>query len=303
MSFSVRAPASSANLGPGFDCLGLALDRWLTVDVTIEDAPGIRDAGSPDLLGGSNLVIDAMRIAADRFALRLPGCMVRVTSEIPVARGLGSSAAAIVAGLKAACAAAEQSIADPELVDLAGAIEGHADNASAAVLGGVTVSIYTPAGYLAEVLARSLPWIPVAFVPDSHSLTHEARGLLPGAVPMPDAVTNVGRAAMLAYALQHGRSDLLREAMIDRLHQPYRARIFPHLEPAMSAALAAGAAGACLSGAGPTVLAFTDPAIADAVGLAMEAAARGTGIAGRAVLLSVPERGCHIVGATGERRV
>jgi homoserine kinase len=295
MSFSVLAPASSANLGPGFDCLGLALDRWLRVDVKRDGSDGIRDAGSPDLLGGSNLVIDAMRIAADRFGFELPGCAVCVTSDIPVARGLGSSAAAIVAGLKAACVAAEHPIDDLALVDLAGAIEGHADNASAAVLGGVTLSIYSPSGYIAEVLARQLPWTPIAFIPESHSLTHEARGLLPGTIPMPDAVSNIGRVAMLAYALQHGRSDLLREAMTDRLHQPYRARIFPHLDPTMSAALAAGAVGSCLSGAGPTVLAFTEPCQAARIAGTMVEAARAAGVDGEAVVLSVPERGCYVL--------
>ena len=294
-AFSARVPGSSANLGPGFDCLGVALDLWLEVGITPRRDDVVQDAGSPDLLGGSNLVIEAMRNVAERLGFALPGCDVRVTSAIPVARGLGSSAAAIVAGMAAACALADHELPDATLVQLAGDVEGHADNVSASVYGGATVSIHTSDGYLSEVLARRLPWTPVTFIPDAPALTYEARGLLPARVPMSDAAANVGRAAMLAFALREGRGDLLREAMSDRLHQPYRARIFPHLEPAIAAALDAGAVGAALSGAGPTILAFAAPELARSVCAAMVAAAAGASVAGASMALAVAEHGCHII--------
>jgi homoserine kinase len=292
---SVFAPASSANLGPGFDCLALALDRWLRVDIEHTVGDGIVDAGSPALLGGSNLVIDAMHETARRLNLRLPGCAIRVTSDIPVARGLGSSAAAIVAGIRAAGALNGVDITDAVAVDIGGQMEGHADNVSAAVLGGATISILAAAGYRAELLARGLPWAPVVLIPEAPAFTHEAREVVPAAIPVADAVSNVGRAVMLALAFGSGRRELVREAMIDRIHQPYRASIFPHLEPTIAAALEAGAAGACLSGAGPSILALAEPERAAAVAAAMSAAATRLGIAGVAEVLRLPERGSYVV--------
>jgi homoserine kinase len=293
-SCSVFAPASSANLGPGFDCLAVALDRWLRVDLYPAEHGDVREVDGPDLLGGTNLVVVAMQITAERLGLRLPGCDLRVSSDIPVARGLGSSAAAIVAGIRAAGAIAGVHIADVTVVDIGGALEGHADNVAAAVLGGVTVAMHTDQGYIAEVLEASLPWVAVIFVPDSPSLTTEARGVLPSAIPMADAAANVGRGVLLAHALRERRPDLLREAMRDRMHQPYRATIFPHLDSAIEAALQAGAAGASLSGAGPTIFAFATTERAGAVADAMADAADEAGVPGAAHVLEVVTRGCHV---------
>lgn len=295
MSFRVSAPASSANLGPGFDSLAIALDLWLHVEVERCSGKTIHDLGGQDLHGGENLVIEAMRFTAEQRGWTLPGCGVRVSSGIPVARGLGSSAAAIVAGIRAAAVLAGQAdLDDREVVAIGGAMEGHADNVSASALGGVTVAVATEESYLAEVLASRLPWAPVLFIPDAVALTKEARGILPDLVPLSDAAANVGRSALLALALQTGRDELLREAMLDALHQPYRSAIFPHLQPAIAAAAAAGAFGASLSGAGPTVLALASPADARAVGEAMAAAAAYVGVAGRAMELGIPAGGCVV---------
>jgi homoserine kinase len=275
--------------------MALALDRWLRVDVQVCGGGDIHDSGSPDLLGGGNLVIDAMRLAERRLGLCLPGCEVRVCSDIPVARGLGSSAAAIVAGIQAACVIAGYDLHPDELVDIAGHEEGHADNVSASVFGGITVSTFTGTRYVAAVLTHDLPLVPVVFIPDNHSFTSEARGLLPSHIPLRDAATNVGNAALLAHALYTGRSDLISAAMSDRLHQPYRAAIFPHLEPCIAAATTAGAAGACLSGAGPTVLALAEPGHAECVAHAMLSAAREVDVHGCASTLAIPSRGCHVI--------
>jgi homoserine kinase len=296
-SFSVFAPASSANLGPGFDCLALALDLWMRVDVVRAAQPGIIDAGSPDLLGGANLVVEAMKMSADRLGLTLPGCEIRVTSDIPVARGLGSSAAAIVAGIRAAGALAGVEIAPEAIVDIGGQMEGHADNVSAAALGGVTGAMHSDAGYVAVVLETELPWKAVVFIPNSHSLTKDARDVLPSLVPMGDAAANIGRGVLLAHALRTRRTELVRQAMSDFLHQPYRAEIFQHLEPAMTAALDAGAVGACLSGAGPTVLALSPPDAVGSVGTAMARAAADAGVGGRCVALAVLPTGCYVLPA------
>ena len=285
--FSVHAPASSANLGPGFDSLAVALDLWLRVDVTPWRGGEVHDAGSPDLLGGTNLVIDAMRVTADRIGVDLPGCEIVVASDIPVARGLGSSAAAIVAGVRVAMLLADHPVTHAEVIDIAGGMEGHADNVSAAELGGVTVAIGVDGGFIAESLVSDVPWIPVVFIPDHPSRTHEARGVLPAAIPLADAAANAGRSALLTLALREGRNDLLHEAMIDRLHQPYRAAIFPHLTPCLTAAREAGALGACLSGAGPTVLAFATADTSGRVAQAMTDAADRAGVTGGALALRV----------------
>lgn len=294
MSFSVLAPASSANLGPGFDCIGLALDLWMRVDVTPCAGDEIRVGGSPDLLGGDNLVVSAMRVASRRLGLELPGCMLTITGDIPVARGLGSSAAAIVAGIKIACLLAGADNVPPQtIVNIAGDLEGHADNASAAVLGGVTLAVPTDNGFVVEPLAGELAWTPVLFIPPIPGFTQEARAVVPRQAPLVNAVANISRSALLVYALQQQRGDLLAEAMRDALHQPFRAKIFAHLTPCIEAALAAGALGACLSGAGPTILALAEHGDATAVGRAMEAAAHAAGVEGRAVSLAVATRGCH----------
>lgn len=293
MFCSVAAPASSANLGPGFDCLAIALERWTRVDVRLTSGGEIADAGSPDLLGGANLVITAMRTAAQKLDLCLPGCEVRVTSDIPIARGLGSSAAAIVAGVRVAGMLGRVDLADTTVIDIAGEMEGHADNVSASVLGGITVAAPVGTGFVADVLASSIPWSPVLFVPDRAAFTHDARALLPQSIPVADAVANISRGALLALALREQRADLLREAMSDRLHQPYRAAIFPHLAVAVDAAVAAGGLGACLSGAGPTILSFALPSDEKRVGQAMSDAARAVGIAGEYMAINMAERGCH----------
>lgn len=294
MYCSVAAPGSSANLGPGFDCLAIALDRWTRVDARTTDGDEIVDIGSPDLLGGSNLVIDAMRIAAKQLGLTLPGCEITIASDIPIARGMGSSAAAIVAGVKlAAILGGMPDVSDADVIDIGGAMEGHADNVSASVLGGVTVS--APAGdrFVSELLTSSIPWTPVLFVPDLAAFTSNARAVLPTHIPMADVIANVSRSSLLTVALRTGNDEHLRIGMEDRLHQPYRAKIFPHLNPVIAAAIEAGAAGAALSGAGPTILALSRPEHAEAVRLAMAEAAEGCNVPGRNLSVAMVSRGCH----------
>lgn len=294
MFYSVAAPASAANLGPGFDCMAIALDRWTRVDVRVTGGAEIIDAGSPDLLGGGNLVIEAMQMAAGRLGISLPGCEVRVTSDIPIARGLGSSAAAIVAGVRAAgLVSSAGPLSNQTLIDIAGGMEGHADNVSAAVLGGITVATPSGEGFVAEVLTSFIPWSPVLFIPDTAAFTHAARAVLPAAIPMQDAIANISRSALLALALREQREDLLREAMRDRLHQPYREKLFPHLAPVIDAALSSGALGGCLSGAGPTILAFARLSDEEKIGKAMAAAAAACGVQGEYAVVRMAERGCQ----------
>lgn len=294
MSFSVRAPGSSANLGPGFDALAVAIDLWMQIDVRPCEGQALVDAGAPDLHGGDNLVLTtARRVAADN-GWRLPGASVSIQSDIPVARGLGSSAAAIVCGIALASELSGHRLDSQQVIDQAGAIEGHADNIAAAALGGITVAIKTSTGFQTAQLARDLPWTAVLFVPRQTGLTVDARGILPMQVPIEDAAFNVGRSALLVHALRTGDEAALRAAMEDRLHEPYRQALYPHLELIRKRALEAGAACACLSGSGPAILVLTSAWSADDVAAEMQATADEIDLVGEVIQPGIAVSGCCV---------
>ncbi len=260
----ILAPATTANLGPGFDALGLALD-W-TEEVFLRVLPdggplqvvAPADAGVP--CDEANLVVRGARAVLATAGRREAGLRVYLRARLPVGRGLGSSAAAVAAGLVGANFALGQPLSPARLVDLGAAIEGHPDNLAPAILGGFCVSGVAAAGGAGGVLAVRLPVPPgvvaVAAVPDRALDTHTARHALPASVPFADAVANVQRACLLVAAMASGRMDVLDEATRDRLHEPYRAPLIPGLNEFLEAARANGALGAFLSGAGPTVLAL-----------------------------------------------
>jgi homoserine kinase len=294
----VRVPATSANLGPGFDALGLALA--LHNEVTFEEADGVsvsvegEGAGRLDA-GAGNVVARGVALGFEVAGRPFRGGRLRCVNRIPLSRGLGSSAAAWVGGLLAANALLGEPLDRAALVTAAARAEGHPDNVAAAVLGGLTVSCADGE----RVVAVSLPvpseitW--VVLVPEAESSTREARAVLPESLPRADAVFNVQRVSLLLAALAAGRPDLLDLAMQDRLHQPYRQRLFPWMEAVAGAGRRAGALGCVLSGAGPSVLAAVRGR-GDEVAHAMERALREAGIEGRALRLPV-----DAAGATWER--
>jgi homoserine kinase len=299
MRVRVRVPATSANLGPGFDALGLALG--LHNEVTAEEADALsvavsgEGAGRLDT-GAGNVVARGMTLGFELAGRPFRGARLRCVNRIPLSRGLGSSAAAWVGGLAAANALLGEPLDRAALVAAAARAEGHPDNVAAAVLGGLTVSC--PDGD--RVAAVSLP-VPAAIewvvlVPETESSTREARAALPASLPRADAVFNVQRVSLLLAALAAGRADLLDLAMQDRLHQPYRLRLFPWMGAVATAGRGAGALGCVLSGAGPAMLAAARAGAGAPVADAMERALRSAGIAGRAVSLSV-----DTAGATWER--
>jgi homoserine kinase len=256
----VRVPATSANLGPGFDALGLALQlhdeievrataSGLDIQVSGEGADDVGDAGEKHLL------VRAMRAAFDDLGGPQPGGLaVRCVNRIPHGRGLGSSAAAIVAGVLAARALAGASLAADDALPLANALEGHPDNVAPCLFGGLTIAWTTPEAARA-VRLEPLPQVrPVAFIAPSPVSTEVARGLLPATVPHADAAANAGRAALLVAALT-ARPDTLLDATQDRLHQGYRAAAMPATHDLVRRLRAAGVP-AVVSGAGPTALAF-----------------------------------------------
>jgi homoserine kinase len=241
----VRAPASTANLGPGFDCAACALDLWNVLEVT--DGEGVELEGE----GAEELPRDGTHLAVRAFALLAPaeGCRFRFVNRVPLARGLGSSAAAIALGLVAGAITAGRAIDPEELLPLGLELEGHADNLAAALAGGACL---TWDGRIRRV-AATLPLEPVAVVPETRVDTAAAREALPENVSHSDAAFSAGRAALLGAGLASGDPELLAAAFADRLHEPYRAAGAPLLGEIRSA-LPAGAVGATLSGSGPTVI-------------------------------------------------
>ncbi|MGH7388648.1 MAG: homoserine kinase [Candidatus Rokuibacteriota bacterium] len=297
----VRVPASTANLGPGFDALGLALA--LHNEVVAEESDGvvvtIQGEGAGRLAPGErNVVARGVRAAYEAAGRPFHGCVLRCVNRIPLARGLGSSAAAWVGGLVAGNALARGGLDRPALLGLAARLEGHPDNVAAALYGGLTVSCAGPDGARAVALPPPAGVAWVVLVPEVTSSTAEARAVLPATVSRQDAVFNVQRVALLLAALQTGRLDALPLALEDRLHEPYRLRLFPWMGDVAAAARAAGAVGCVLSGAGPSLLAVvaTDGAAA-AVARAMEAALGRAGIPGRAHALAVDREGAVVLPA------
>ncbi len=260
-SVRVRVPASSANLGPGFDCLGLALNLYNTLEaregdrlVIVTEGDGAQYIPSDE----SNLTYQAMRRVYDEAGRKCPGLFIRQVNNIPLSRGLGSSAAAIVGGLVAANALLGGPMGSMELLRLATAIEGHPDNVAPCLLGGLTAAV---ADGDRVHCARALPDARFAFaamVPNFDLSTKKARQALPESYSKADAVHNVGRAVLMFAALQQGLAGELREASQDRMHQPYRKGLIPGWDEVNAAAYEAGALAVCLSGAGPTVMAVYD---------------------------------------------
>ncbi len=241
----VRAPATSANLGPAFDCAAVALDLWNELELTEGDGVVVEGEGAGELADDeTNLAVRAYALLADPAGKRF-----RFTNRIPLERGLGSSAAAIALGLAAA-----RPHGDPEELLARGLeLESHADNLAAALAGGVTL---TWEGRIARV-AGTLPLAPVALVPRERTSTEASRRSLPATVTHADAAANAGRAALLGAGAAAGDPELFAAGLDDRLHEPYRPS--EALE-AIRADLPEGVRGATLSGSGPTVIAWADDA-------------------------------------------
>ena len=274
-SVKVRVPGTSANCGPGFDCLGVACTIYNELELTLleEERLDIEITGD----GAENIPVDERNIVWRSIqklleragkAQEYKGAVIRMNNGVPLSRGLGSSATAIVGGLKAANECLGNPFTNRDLLQMATEIEGHPDNVAPAIFGGFTISIVRNGKPECFSLMPKLPVKLVVTVPDFFLPTKAARAVLPAEVPMKDAVFNIGRAAMLTAALCKGNKSFLRSVFDDALHQPYRAKLIPGMYDVFKAARAAGALGASMSGAGPCLIAFTVEN-ADAVGMVM----------------------------------
>lgn len=305
-SMVVEVPASSANLGAGYDCLGVALAMVNRIELEVRvwsrgqieltvDGEG-RNELSEDR---ENRFVRGLEAALRQARGELPedvGWRIAMHNEIPLARGLGSSAAATVAGVLAGNALAGEPLAAPELLRLAAEIEGHPDNAAAALLGGFVVAAASGDGVDAIRFDAPRDLRAVLFIPDLRLATGAMRAALPASVPLADAVANLGAVAVGVAGLATGRYELLRRLTVDRLHEPYRAAVYPQLPAMVEAARSAGALGACLSGAGSTIIAFTDT-IAGAIPIeaAFRAAAADADLPGRTTVVALRNIGAWVV--------
>ena len=296
-SVEVRVPASTSNLGAGFDCFGLALRLYLTARATVlpesTERCRVRSVGEGGGLPrtSENLIYRAMRATAEREGVPLPSVRLAVRSEIPQGRGLGSSAAAVVAGIKLCAALCGFELADATLLRYAAEMEGHADNAAASLRGGwVTTCVGEDGGVLA-VRRRWPPELKVVAVSPHVSLeTTRARAVLPRFVEHADAVYNLQRAALFGAAVEARDYELLWEATRDRLHQPHRRTLVNGLADALSTPRVPGLAGLALSGAGPSVLALAFDNF-DEVGQTIASGFRRHGVGATIRLLAVDDDG------------
>ena len=305
-SFTIAVPCSTSNLGSGFDAVGIALGGPHLLLRATPGGTGLRIArisgeGADRLpRDATNRLVHAAHLAAEK-AGRKPADLsaeLEVHSSIPLQRGLGSSAAAALAGALLADRLLGGAVSEHRALEVAVGLEGHPDNVVPSLRGGAQVAILDASGHVVSCpISIGAPLQAAVFIPEAELETKAARAVLPRTVSLGDAVHNLGRAALLVAALQSGRIELLAEAMDDRLHQPARSKLLPWLPSLIAAAREAGAAGAALSGAGTTVLALCAPGRAHDAASAMREAARAHGLAGRAEVMQVGVPGAKVVDA------
>ena len=294
-SVTVKTPATSANMGPGFDCLGIALDLWNTVSVeTGARGFDISGYGEDDLpRDSSNMVLASAERVFRELGEPVPEMRVRCHNDIPTARGLGSSSAALVGGLTAGNALNGEPLSRNDLLQIAARIEGHPDNVAPAIYGGMRIAALEGGVVTSAPVPVPSELNAVLYIPSVAMPTDEARGLLSAEVSRADAVFNIARAALLVRAMATGDLRHLRTATDDRLHQPARQTIFFPMKNIIRAALGAGALGAFLSGAGSSVLAlavekeFT-------IGYEMADAAAKSGLDGEVRIVKPSAVGAHV---------
>lgn len=255
----IRIPATSANLGAGFDALGLALSFYNYVEM--EESDRVEISSADDIVvptDESNLIYVSAKDLFEVCGKKLEGLKLRQTNNIPMARGLGSSSACIVAGLVGANTLLGNPLTTDDLVDLAAQIEGHPDNTAPALLGGIVTAVFD---------GRKVHWVKqevftklkfAALIPDFELKTEKARACLPKEVSHKDAVYNLSRAALFSASLLTGKFENLRTAVHDKLHQPYRMELIPNCREVFDIAYTHGAYGVFISGAGPTIMAIAD---------------------------------------------
>ena len=284
---TVKVPATSANLGPGFDCVGLALDLWGSITLSRRGGHGERDAMA-------TMAITAARRVYEKLGKTVPPLSAHYQGDIPIARGLGASAIARAGAVVAANALTGDKLEADDLLAIAASLEGHADNAAPAIFGGFQVTV-SEGDFISRVsvpLPRGLS--AVLFVPELRMPTRESRKLLPESLSRADVVHNSSRTALLVAAIASGRFDLLNTATQDKLHQPARSALFPEMFSIFDAARDAGAHCAYLSGSGSTICALATEN-AEAIGAAMSKAGTANDAPGQTIISRPSAKGAEVV--------
>lgn len=295
----VRIPGTTANCGPAFDTIGMACTIYNELELTLSLAGSIEilitGEGSNNLPKDErNIVLRAVRKVLAAVNSPYQGIRLVMHNNIPLSRGLGSSAAAIVGGLVAANAATGNTLSKESILNMATEMEGHPDNVAPALYGGIAVSVANKGEVYCLHFAPVRPLLMIIAVPEFTLSTHKARSVLPHNVSMEDAVFNVSRTAMLVSALCSGKYDYLTCALDDRLHQPYRELLIPGMKAVFAAASAAGAFGSVISGAGPCLIAFAEKN-GPAIGEAMVQAFAEQRIEAKYLLLQIDNVGTQVI--------
>lgn len=301
MKILVKVPATTANLGPGFDALGLALDLWNETEFVATDdcqiIVSVSGEGEGKLpLNAENAIVEAALKIYKLVGKPCAGLRIRCLNRVPIGSGLGSSSAAMLTGMLGANALLGSPFNDEEILKLAIETEGHPDNVAPAMLGGLVASIVHEERVISLKLparANRSPMRVTIVLPDFDFPTKQARAILPKQVERKDAIYNISRAVLVTEALRSGDLDLLGKAMTDMLHQPYRLPLIPGAQSAMQAGRQAGAAAVALSGAGPSLIAFSSKEH-PGIGAAMQRAFEQAGLTARIFELGTSYEGAEV---------
>ncbi|MBP2656621.1 MAG: Homoserine kinase [Firmicutes bacterium] len=298
-SVKVRVPGTTANCGPGFDAIGIACTIYNEMTLTLSDDGKclISITGEGEGLipsNDKNVAFQAVRLVLERLNQPYTGIRINMHNFVPLARGLGSSAAAIVAGLVAANAVTGNQLTREDILDMATSMEGHPDNVAPAIFGGITVSIMNGNKPYSLKFMPAFDLKMVVAIPDFTLSTRAARQVLPQEVLFQDAIFNVSRSALLIAALCEGRTEFLKYALEDRLHQPYRQKLIPGMADVLKAAVSQGAFGATLSGAGPCLIAYTKNNETE-IGEAMVRTFASHNISARFIALNIDSEGAKVI--------
>ena len=294
----VIVPASTTNLGPGFDVLGMALNLYNTFEIETSDKLNIEVEGEgSDILSRdeSNLVYQSAKKLFDSIGEKIPPLNIRIINNIPLARGLGSSGTAIVGGLMSANSIAGNPLTLQQILNLAAEMDGHPDNVSASMFGGVTIASLTENSVAYMKIIPPKPLTVVVVVPDFHVMTSKARKLLPKTIDLPTAVFNISRASLLVAALTTGDFSLFSISMDDKLHQPYRAELIPGIYDVFdSAKSVCDNVAVAISGAGSAIAAFCYDTNNQAVGESMKKAFLRHNVNSYVLILDIDKEGAKV---------
>ena len=296
-SITVKVPATTANLGSGFDTLALALDlyNYVTIELAAKTRIEVENEGKDSLpLDEENIVYIAAKSVFDMAEVKMDGLKIKLVNNIPLARGLGSSAAARVGGAIGANCLLGNRFSRDEIMSLTAELEGHPDNVTPALFGGFTIS-YVDKGELKYFkISPNVKFKIVVVIPQFEVSTSKAREILPSEISRDGAVFNIGRACLLVSSILTGQLEYIGAGMQDMLHQPYRKKLVPGMENVFKAAMENGARGVALSGAGSSIVAFATESF-EAIGKSMQGAFLEHNIESRFMVTEVNNNGTEII--------